>query len=117
MSILAIYDGGDLQCPRRVLTHLEDIQCALQERGLSLTIADAEPQSAAVSRIHDAHARFNDDRDLDAMLRQWLGQEDKTQRLITSTNKHGNKHAWPLTEFCFTSVTLKMFVWLDHLGL
>lgn len=55
MSILAIYDGGDLQCPRRVLTHLEDIQCALQERGLSLSIADAEPQPAAVSRIHDAH--------------------------------------------------------------
>lgn len=55
MSILAVYESGDLHCPRRVLTHVEDIQRALAELGLSLTTEDAGLPAAAVTRTHDAH--------------------------------------------------------------
>lgn len=55
MSILAVYESGDLHCPRRVLTHVEDIQRALGELGLSLTTNAAGLPPAVVSRNHDAH--------------------------------------------------------------
>lgn len=55
MSILAVYESGDLHCPRRVLTHVEDIQRALAELGLSLITEATSPSGAAVSRCHDAH--------------------------------------------------------------
>jgi len=36
MSILAMYEAGQWQCPARVLTHLDDISVQLAERGLLL---------------------------------------------------------------------------------
>ncbi len=36
MSILAMYEAGQWQCPARVLTHLEDISAVLAERGMRL---------------------------------------------------------------------------------
>lgn len=43
MSILAVYSADDLFCPRRVLTHEQDIQTELAAAGLMLMAADVPP--------------------------------------------------------------------------
>lgn len=55
MSILAVYESSDLRCPRRVLTHVEDIRRALDALGLSLATDAVEASAAVASRTHDAH--------------------------------------------------------------
>ena len=54
MSILAVYGAEDLQCPRRVLTHRQDIETELAAMGITLLPAEA-PAMVGAQRKHECH--------------------------------------------------------------
>lgn len=54
MSILAVYGAEDLQCPRRVLTHRQDIETELAAMGITLLPAEA-PVTPGAQCKHECH--------------------------------------------------------------
>ncbi|UJJ31939.1 hypothetical protein [Halopseudomonas maritima] len=52
MSILAVYSADDLFCPRRVLTHEQDIRAELSANGITL-LADGAPAAVGVQQRHE----------------------------------------------------------------